>query len=89
VDDRWHSPGLETRGNPTSLRRNGPLSRYIWTELDRNMRKAMSIELFHGNAWSGWRENGNPYGDPRPGPIAVPRGVQAPLREILRWITPV
>jgi len=80
VGDRWHSPGLETRGwHPIDGTRTVP--RWIVVMMDSAIRRQMSKNVWHGNAWSGWLENGNPHGEPRPGPIAVPRGILAALSD--------
>ena len=39
------------------------------------VRMEFSKQLLSGNGWSGWLENGNPHGEPRPGPIAEPQGI--------------
>lgn len=68
---------LETRGYPARPDERDALTALVWTAMNRALRKQVSIQLIHGNSWSGWLENGNPYGDHRPGPIAVPRGILA------------
>jgi hypothetical protein len=66
---------LETRGERPPQWQRSALAKYIQIELDRMVRMEFSKQLLSGNGWSGWLENGNPHGEPRPGPIAEPQGI--------------
>jgi len=58
--------GLETRGYRPQPGERDALRTYFHVEMSNAIRKAESIELFWGSHWSGWKENGNPKGDPMP-----------------------
>ena len=78
-EDVWSKrtrPGLETRGERPDPKFRGELSKIIHIELDRALRREISIKMIYGNSWPGYLENGNPHGDPRPGPIPEPIQLQ-------------
>lgn len=66
---------LEQRGYRPKPHERDELAKYIYLDIVQTARRRISIELIHGNSWSGWYENGNPHGEHRPGPIAELRGI--------------
>jgi len=66
---------LEERGYKPQSEERDSLRTFFHTEMSRMIRTAESIEFFWGSHWSGWKENGNPKGEPMPEKYKYSKGI--------------